>query len=86
MTNIQIMKQIGETKKIKFKNSTVYYHATIDDPKRQRDDTLEELLEREYHEETKQIFVYDWWLVPLHSNTDLKYSEEDHSIVVLNWF
>ena len=36
MTNLQLLKSYGEVKKKKYKNCTVYYHASIEDPKREK--------------------------------------------------
>ena len=40
MTNLQLLKSYGEVKKRKYKNATIYYHASIEDPKRERDETM----------------------------------------------
>ena len=47
ITNLQLLKNYGEVKKKKYKNATIYYHTSIEDPKRERDETLDELIERE---------------------------------------
>ena len=84
MINLQLLKSYGEVKKKKYKNCTVYYHASIEDPKREKDETLDELIEREYFEDTEQIYIYDWWKVP--TQNDFKYSDDSHKVVILNWF
>ena len=84
MTNLQLLKSYGEVKNKKYKNATIYYHASIEEPKRQREESLDKLIEREYYEDTEQIYIYDWWKVP--AQNYFKYSEYTHKIVILIWF
>ena len=84
MTNLQLLKSYGEVKKKKYKNSNVYYHSSIEEPKRQREESLDDLIEREYCEDTEQIYIYDYWKV--HTNNDFKYSEDTHKVLILIWF
>lgn len=84
MTNLQLLKSYGEVKKKKYKNANVYYHASIEEPKRQREESLDYLIEREYYDDTEQMYIYDWWKVP--TQNDFKYSEDTNKIVILIWF
>ena len=84
MTNLQLLKSYGEVKKKKYKNATIYYHASIEGPKRERDETLDELIERECYDDTEQMYIYDWWKFP--RENDFKYSEDRHKVCIINWF